>query len=209
MTARVAIVDAGSGNIPNVERAFQFLGIPVQVIRDPDELSKGLSHMVLPGVGQYGSVLSGLSQGGWLTPISDWLKEQKPFLSICVGLQILLEGSEESPEATGLGIYKGTARHFDRNEMSPGVKIPHMGWNRVDFDEGCSWSLDSGYAYFVHSYYVPDSKDVPVAARTSYDKLQFASALQLHDRGLAVQFHPEKSGPWGLQLLKTFGEVRS
>lgn len=204
MNVKIAIIDAGSGNIPNVVRAFRFLGYQPEVVTHADQL-KGASfgRLVLPGVGSFGAVRRGLDRGGWPQQIAAWLHEGKPFLGICVGLQILLEHGEESSEVNGLGLLSGTVKKFAaRDGLAKDAKVPHMGWNNVVWKES-PLSIDDGYAYFVHSYYVPVATR-GVVGRTEYGGLEFASAIGIGDRGLAVQFHPEKSGPWGLELLDRF-----
>lgn len=195
----IAIVDYGMGNLRSVTNAFTKVGADVTVTRDLKTITDARA-IVLPGVGAFGKCVENLKTFG----LFDFLKEEiargKPYLGICLGMQILLESSEEAPGVEGMGVIKGSVVRF-RGTM----KIPHMGWNSADilkpgpmFDK----IPNGSYFYFVHSFYpAPTEKDV-AATITEYG-VKFASSIQ-KDNVNATQFHPEKSQEIGLRLLRNF-----
>ena len=199
----VALIDYGAGNLRSVANALGAIGITPKIVADPADL-EGASHLVLPGVGSFGDCMAQLAARDLVAPLREWVDAGKPYLGICLGYQILFEGSEETPGVAGLGALKGQVRRF---QEAPGLKIPHMGWNSVvpRQPEAGYWK-DLGpepYFYYVHSYFpVPDDDSV-IAAETTYGDDTFAAAVQ---RGplLAAQFHPEKSQDAGLRLLGNF-----
>jgi glutamine amidotransferase len=160
--------------------------------------------MILPGVGAFGDCMEHLAAHGFATAAKEWIQADKPFLGICVGLQALFEGSDESPDVAGLGVLPGRVRKF---QATTDYKVPQIGWNRVRFQEpDCPLFHgvpDQTYFYFVHSFYAATTK---AAGLTEYGGVTYASAVW---RGnlMAVQFHPEKSQRWGLQMLKNFGAL--
>jgi len=198
---KVGIVDYGRGNIRSVENAFLAIGADVVLIRTPEEM-EGITHLVVPGQGEFGDCAANLKKQGMFAPIQQWAAEDKPYLGICVGYQLLFEHGEESPDAEGLGILPGTVKRFP----DVGLKIPHMGWNSVQPTDPTHpiWAEMPAepYFYFVHSYY-PEPADAKHIAATCDYALPFAAAIT---RGnlIATQFHPEKSQHNGLQLLKNF-----
>ena len=211
----IAIIDYGVGNLFSVEKAFAAIGEDVKVTGEAEDL-KIADKLVLPGVGAFGDCMKNLEATGLVPVIMEQIANKKPLLGICVGLQILFEGSEESPNVKGLGIFKGMVRRIN----APQLKIPHMGWNAVlmrnsecgmrnDYNSkfGVRNSLFSDlnekpYFYFVHSYHaVPEDKNL-IAATTDYGETLTAAVAK--DNIYATQFHPEKSGDVGLQLLKNF-----
>ncbi|BEU88168.1 imidazole glycerol phosphate synthase subunit HisH [Selenomonas sp. TAMA-11512] len=201
----VAIIDYGAGNLFSVHKAFLYLGADAVVTNDASVL-KSADHIVLPGVGAFGDCMSNLENTGLIPTILDCIQKGTPFLGICVGLQLLFEESEETPEKKGLAVFSGQVKKID----APGLKIPHMGWNSIDITVSdrkrsifSSFESDHApYMYFVHSYYaVPEDASV-ITSATTYGGVLTASVAR--DNVQAVQFHPEKSGDIGLQLLKNF-----
>lgn len=199
----IGILDYEAGNLGSVTNAFRFLEIPARVVTNPVEL-RGIDAMVLPGVGAFGDCLKKLRARGFEVPVKAWIAEGRPFLGICVGLQALYEGSEESPGVPGLGLLRGTIRRFaDR----PGLKIPQIGWNSVrQVRRDCPLLAgipDEAYFYFVHSYRA-DAGGAEVAGVTEYGD-PFAAVIW-RDNAMAIQFHPEKSQKVGLKLLQNFAD---
>ena len=187
----IGIVDYGAGNLRSIKNALKKVCSQVKLVSTPQEL-KECSRIVLPGVGAFGQVMTKLEERGLKKAIHMAVAEGKPFLGICVGMQVLFEESEESPDAEGLGIFRGKVVRL----RAP--KVPHMGWNKV---VRCREGLvRDGYAYFAHSYRVITASTSIVSAYTSYSE-RFPSAVECRNV-LAVQFHPEKSSSYGLELLQ-------
>lgn len=200
---KVALIDYGAGNLRSVANALRAIGVEPVVVSSPEALT-GATHIVLPGVGSFGDCMAQLSGRGLLAPIREWVSSGKPYLGICLGYQILFDGSEESPGVEGLGIIPGMVRRF---QQTPGLKIPHMGWNSVvpRHPETGNWSGlgYEPYFYYVHSYF-PVPQDIGViAATTTYGADTFAAAIELPGL-LACQFHPEKSQDAGIRLIRNF-----
>lgn len=202
----IAIIDYGAGNLRSVQKALEFLGHEAVVTNESSEIS-GADKVVLPGVGAFGDCMASLKSLGLDSCIYDAIGAGKPFLGICLGLQLLFESSEESPGVAGLGVFKGKNVKIPPSE---GLKIPHMGWNSIKFDPGCP--LFEGFApgsepymYFVHSYYMqPENKEI-ISAVTNYSA---ELPIALHkDNVFALQFHPEKSGDDGLKILNNFAKL--
>lgn len=194
-----ALIDYRMGNLSSVSKALETTGIRVRIVSRPEDAG-GASVLVLPGVGNFGDAMRNLTECGWCGFIRDWIAADKPFLGICLGMQMLLESSEEAPGVKGLGIFQGSVRRFPEGSG----KVPHMGWNTIIPAEGNPFfaGMNDASFYFVHSYFVlPDDPSV-IAARTEYI-LPFASAVSKRNL-LAVQFHPEKSQQCGLALLRRF-----
>ncbi|HKI58908.1 MAG TPA: imidazole glycerol phosphate synthase subunit HisH [Trueperaceae bacterium] len=201
---RTVLIDYGAGNLHSVERALQRAGLAVERASHPASAA-GAEAMVLPGQGHFGQVMRAFKASGFESPVRAHLAAGRPFLGICVGLQLLLEASEEAPEVPGLGLLRGTARRFP----ATGVSVPHMGWNQIEprgrpaLLEGVA---DGAFVYFAHSYYVAfEELDVPGAV-TEYGPVRFKSAISqgpLH----ATQFHPEKSQAVGLRVLENFARL--
>jgi len=193
----IGLVDYGAGNLNSVRRAFETLGFKNRLITSEEQMDNSLDKLVVPGIGAFGYAVRELKRRGLWPAIKKWLKENRPFLGICLGLQLLFEGSEESPEEPGLGFFRGKCLKL------PSVKVPHIGWNEIELSQ--SDSLFEGiknceYFYFVHSYAVFDLSDNDkVLALTSYCGNFISTIKQGNIYG--VQFHPEKSGPAGLKLL--------
>lgn len=199
--AKVAVIDYGVGNLFSVEKALLTLSDEVIVTSDENELLAA-EKIVLPGVGAFGDCMKNLEATGLIPAIKKKIAERTPLLGICVGLQILFEGSDESPDAEGLGILKGRVKRIN----APDLKIPHIGWNSLTMKETENKLLsglgEKPYVYFVHSYHaVPDDKDV-VSATTFYG--EELTAAVAYKNVCATQFHPEKSGDVGLNILKNF-----
>jgi len=200
---KVALIDYGAGNLRSVANALVALGIEPHVVAAAPDLADA-THLVLPGVGSFGDCMAQLASRGLIDPIRRWVRAGNPYLGICLGYQILLDSSEESPGVAGLGLVPGTVRRFAE---SPALKIPHIGWNSTvprQPDTG-NWHGLGGepYFYFVHSYFPVPTDAAIVAARTSYGDDVFAAAIELPNL-LACQFHPEKSQDAGLQLIRNF-----
>lgn len=197
----IAILDYDAGNIKSVEKAMQLLGQEVTVTRDRREVLNA-DKVILPGVGAFGDAMGKIRQYGLYEVIHEVAGQGTPFLGICLGLQLLFERSEESPGVEGLGILKG---EILRIPETPGLKIPHMGWNSLDFrNNGRLFENlpEESYVYFVHSYYLRAADEKIVTAVTEYGTQIHASVEQ--GNVFACQFHPEKSGDAGIQILKNF-----
>lgn len=200
----IAILDYGAGNIESVRKALRHIGCACTVTRDRDVILKADSA-ILPGVGSFGDTVDSLNQYGLKDAAVDFIRSGKPFLGICLGLQLLFPRSEESPGAQGLGIFKGS---INRIPAAEGLKIPHMGWNSLSITKrGKLFQHIEGspYVYFVHSYYLNAADKRIVAAQTEYGVTIDAAVEQ--DNIFATQFHPEKSGAVGLQILKNFADI--
>ena len=200
---KITIIDYGMGNLHSAAKALEKVGAQVKVTSDP-ELVRQADKVILPGVGAFGDCMKNLNERGLAPVIHEVIAAGKPFLGICVGLQMLFEGSEEDPGVAGLGIFKGMVRKI----AAPGLKIPHMGWNNLEYRT--SSSLFQGlppaaYVYFVHSFHAVPTDESCITAVTDYGG-QVTAAV---GRGLvqAVQFHPEKSSAVGLKILANFKEM--
>ena len=200
---KISIIDYGMGNLHSAAKAFEKIGANVTVTRDPDEVRQA-DHVVLPGVGAFGDCMNNLNERGLAPVIHEVIAAGKPFLGICVGLQLLFEGSEEDPGVPGLGVFKGMVRKM----IAPGLKIPHMGWNNLDYrtDSPLFFGLPApAFVYFVHSFHAVPADPSIVTAVTDYGGPVTAAVGQ----GLvqAEQFHPEKSSIVGLKILANFKEM--
>lgn len=197
----IAVIDYDAGNIKSVEKAVQLLGQEVVVTRDRDEIL-GADKVILPGVGAFGDAMGKLRQYGLDQVIHEVVGKGTPFLGICLGLQLLFERSDETPGVEGLGVLKGEILKIPD---TPGLKIPHMGWNSLTFPrEGRLFTNlpEEPYVYFVHSYYLKAADESIVTAVTEYGTTIHASVES--GNVFACQFHPEKSSGVGLQILKNF-----
>ena len=204
----IAIVDYDMGNLHSVCKGLEKAGATPKITDSPKELERA-DAVVLPGVGAFDPAVQHLRSRGLVEPIKKVIASGKPFLGICLGLQILFEGSEEGKEP-GLGIVAGTVRRF-ANE--PEIKIPHMGWNQLEITQLQSqlWQQlpFQPWVYFVHSYYV-DPVDAQIRAATVTHGSQRVTAAIAQNNLMAVQFHPEKSSTIGLQILSNFvAQVRT
>lgn len=199
-----AIIDYDAGNLKSVEKAFQALGDKPVITRDAEVLL-GADRVVLPGVGAFGDAMKRLDQYGLVEVIPQIVEAGIPFLGICLGMQLMFEGSEESPGVEGLGLFPG---NILRIPGKPGLKIPHMGWNSLETKPGSrlfAGIAPNSYVYFVHSYYLKAKDPELVAAATEYGVCIHAAVEQGNVFG--CQFHPEKSSGVGLRILKNFIEL--
>lgn len=200
---KIGLVDYGGGNLRSVHNAIHALGFDPVVVGGPDGL-EGITHLILPGQGEFGDVMAQLERRGLVDPLAQWISCGKPYFGICVGFQILFEGSDEAPDVRGLGVVKGRCVRF---KESAGKKIPQMGWNSAvprepgsKFWEGLG---DEPYFYFVHSYFpVPGDASWKIST-SEYADEKFAATVEKGEV-FACQFHPEKSQDAGLALLRNF-----
>lgn len=195
----IAIIDYGMGNLRSVQKAFEFLGFEA-VVTDDTEVMERADKLVLPGVGAFSDAIDTIRAKGFDKVIYRAVEQNKPFLGICLGMQMIFDKSYEYGEYKGLGLIKGEIKLLPDN-----VKKPHIGWN--DLNIKMRSPLFDGlpekpYVYFVHSYYL--ETDAPVVSATTYYGKEIQVAVQ-KDNIFALQFHPEKSGDVGLQILKNFG----
>ena len=200
----IAIIDYDAGNIKSVEKAMHLLGQEVVVTRDRESILKA-DKVILPGVGAFGDAMSKIRQYNLEEVIHEVVEKGTPFLGICLGLQLLFERSDEAPGVEGLGVLKGDILKLPDKE---GYKIPHMGWNSLDFPREGRLFKGLGehpYVYFVHSYYLKAEDESIVTATTEYSTLIHASVES--GNVFACQFHPEKSSDVGIQILKNFVEL--
>lgn len=200
----IAIIDYDAGNLRSVKKAFEYIGNEAIVTRNRDVLLKA-DKVVLPGVGSFGDAMEKLNKYNLTDTIKEIISNNTPFLGICLGLQLMFERSEETSGVEGLGIFKGNIVKFPQ---SINLKIPHIGWNSLDFPkEGRLFKgISQGdYVYFVHSYYLQAQDKNIVTATTEYGCHVEASVEQ--GNVFACQFHPEKSGETGLKILRNFASV--
>ena len=200
----IAIIDYDAGNLKSVEKALQFLGQECVITRDFHEIKKA-DKVILPGVGSFGDAMSQLKKFELDKVIHEVAAEQKPFLGICLGLQLLFEGSEESDGVEGLHLLDGEILRIPEQE---GLKIPNIGWNSLDLQKnGRLFENLNGnpFVYFVHSYYLKAREESIVKATIEYSTHIHASVEK--DNIFACQFHPEKSGTVGLQILSNFAKL--
>lgn len=200
----IAIIDYGAGNIQSVSKALAHIGCEAFITRDKDKILKA-DGAVLPGVGSFGDTMDTMTEYGIKDTIIEYTKSGKPFLGICLGLQLLFPKSEESPDAEGLGIFDGSITKIPSGE---GLKIPHIGWNSLDIKKNDGLFKGIGknpYVYFVHSYFLNASDKSIVSAQTEYGVTIDAAV----EKGnvYATQFHPEKSGETGLKILRNFADI--
>jgi len=197
----IAVIDYDAGNIASVEKALRFLGEDVSVTRDAARILQA-DAVILPGVGAFGDAMEKLHRYGLDEVIHQVVDQKTPFLGICLGLQLLFESSEESRGVRGLGILPG---RIVRLREAAGLKIPHIGWNSLEFPTAGRLFRgveEHSYVYFVHSYYLQAGAEEIVTATTEYGVTIHASVEK--DNVFACQFHPEKSSTVGLKILKNF-----
>lgn len=205
MNTRIAIIDYGMGNLRSVENAFKHVGASVSIVTSPGEVGE-VDGLVLPGVGALQDCVDGLVAAKFPDFLKGWVKEERPLLGVCLGLQAMFEQSEER-DVKGLGLFAGEVKRF---KSRPGLKIPHMGWNQAKLQQKKSpyWeglkSQDSNF-YFVHSYYVVPEDESLVLSTTDYEGV-FTSAIA-RGNTLACQFHPEKSQSNGLRIYANFANI--
>lgn len=202
----ITIIDYGSGNLKSIKNGFSHIGVDATVSREIRDMEKA-DALVLPGVGAFGNAMANLQP--YEKTIKQHIKDEKAFLGVCLGLQVLFSKSQESKGVNGLDIFEGEVMHFPESLKEQGMKIPHMGWNNLQIKTDCPVlkGIGNDYMYFVHSYYVnPIDKDI-IAATVNYGVE--VPAVVCKDQIFATQFHPEKSGEIGLQILKNFVETIS
>jgi len=196
----IALLDYGAGNVGSVLKAIEYLGCPAAVADSAGALASA-QKLVFPGQGQFGAVMKGLAERRLLAPLQEFIKAGKPFLGICIGLQVLYEASDEAREALGLSILPGRVKRFE------GVfKVPHVGWSQIELRKAgrlFQGVANNSFVYFCHSYYAPVTEES--AAATDYGQT-FAAGVESQNLW-AVQFHPEKSGEVGLRILRNFLEL--
>ena len=192
----IYIINYGAGNIGSITNALEYLGYEYTITENPDMI-KEADKLILPGVGAFGEIMDNLKKQKLIEPIKKFIDSSKPFFGICLGLQVLFEKSEESPGVKGLGIFEGEVVKFRQG------KVPQIGWNKIKQANQNNF-FDEGFVYFVNSFYVvPKDTDI-IATKTDY-YLDFASAVQCKNL-TATQFHPEKSGEFGLDILRRWLE---
>jgi len=197
----IGIVDYGRGNLRSVEKALEKVGFEATIMSSPAEIGL-VKGIILPGVGAFADAMQALRQGGWIEPLAQFARSGRPFLGICLGMQILFDIGEEHGEHAGLGLLPGRVVKFP-----PGKKVPHMGWNSLQLERP-SYLLEGipneSYFYFVHSYYAVPGEKGDIVATSDYG-IVFPAVVGKNNVW-GAQFHPEKSSPWGLQLLTNFGK---
>jgi imidazole glycerol phosphate synthase glutamine amidotransferase subunit len=196
----IAIIDYGAGNLRSVQNTLDEIGAKYEVLEGPERLAEA-GKIVLPGVGHFGQMMRALDERGLRDPVCERIRAGIPFLGICLGLQGLFTDSEEAEDVRGLGLFPGTVRRFAAD-----ARVPHMGWNELERrrDSRLLAGLpDRPYVYFAHSYYVPETEATAVACTytTPY------TAILEYENVFGVQFHPEKSGPIGLKIVRNFLEL--
>ncbi|MCB9066378.1 MAG: imidazole glycerol phosphate synthase subunit HisH [Calditrichia bacterium] len=197
----IGIIDYGAGNLRSVRKALDFLEVESRILHSAADFS-GLEKVILPGVGAFQAAVDKLREYGMEQPVLDWIAADKPFLGICVGMQVLFDSGAESPGAKGLGVFAGEVPKFDHH------KVPQIGWNRLNIRKASpllNGIPDGSYFYFLHSFYCKPADPDVIIAETDYG-ITYTAIVQ---RGnvFAVQFHPEKSAENGLKLLKNWIEL--
>lgn len=198
----IAIVDYGMGNLRSVQKAFEYLGYDA-AITDQSKALENASHIVLPGVGAFRDAIAALKVKDLDGMIKKEVAEGKPFLGICLGMQMLFDRSSEDGEYEGLGLIGGEVVRFDTD-----LKIPHIGWNTLYYNKRTALfdGIDDNYFYFVHSYHAAKVANEDVETTCVYG-YEFVASVN-RDNIWGVQFHPEKSGDTGLKVLKNFGAIK-
>jgi len=200
----IAIIDYGMGNLRSVQKGLERVGFAAEVTRDPQRIADA-AGVVLPGVGAFGACMDNLRTYGLVDTVRHVIAQGTPFLGICLGMQLLFEESEEFGRVPGLGIFPGRVVRF---ADTPGLKVPHMGWNQIRRCQNPPHLRgvdDAAFVYFVHSYYVVPG-DASLAATTTEYGIEFTSAIA-RDNVFATQYHPEKSQAVGLRILENFGRL--
>lgn len=200
----IAIIDYDAGNLKSVEKALVSLGEETIITRNFSEIL-GADKVILPGVGAFGDAMAQLKKYELDKVVHEVAEKETPLLGICLGLQLMFESSEETPGVEGLHLLDG---HIHRIPDAEGIKIPHIGWNSLEFPKESrlfKGIADQAYVYFVHSYYLKAADEAIVAATTEYST-HIHAAVE-HGNIFACQFHPEKSSTVGLQILKNFASL--
>ncbi len=200
----IGVVDYGAGNLGSVMNALERLGLPARFAAGPEELGADspFERVIFPGDGHFATAMAKLEDAGWAGALRDWVRVDRPFLGICIGLQLLFAASEEAPGVAGLALFEGEVKRF------PLRKVPQIGWNSTVASEGSRLFAgipQGSFFYYIHSYYCQAARTEEVAARAEYG-LEYSSAVE-RGRVCAVQFHPEKSGETGLALIKNWARM--
>lgn len=211
---KAAIIDYGMGNLFSVRQAFHYVGLNAEITSEPNRIFQA-DALVLPGVGAFGDAIQKLRDKKLIGPIKDSIKDGKPFMGICLGMQLLMSKSSEFGEHDGLNVIKGKVKRLSDEKNHIKVKIPHMQWNRISWPRSDPdiWNkspltgiINGEFMYFVHSYYAePEDSDI-VLSLTNYGGLNFCSSLLLENI-FACQFHPEKSGKEGIKVYKNWANM--
>jgi glutamine amidotransferase len=199
----ICIIDYGMANLRSVQKGFEQVGVAAQIVSEPGQIDSA-ERIVLPGVGAFQDAVATLRDKGWVEPILAHIKKGRPFLGICLGLQMLFEVGYEDGEHRGLGVLKGACVRFDVDETQR-LKVPHMGWNQLQIQRPSPILKDlpdGAGVYFVHSYHVQPTDKSVIATTTDYGG-PFVSSIW-YENIVATQFHPEKSQKVGLQILANF-----
>jgi len=198
----IAVIDYGMGNLRSVEKAFHHLGFKAAIVTQPAELERA-THVVLPGDASFGDAMRNMRERGWEEAVLASVETGKPFLGICVGLQLMFEASEERGQHRGMGLLPGRVVRFPADE-----RVPQIGWNQIDIQRPSPLLEDvpdGSFFYFVHSYYVDSAEPSDCLATTEYG-LDYTS-IAARDNVFGVQFHPEKSQQVGLHMLRNFARM--
>lgn len=198
----ITIVDYGMGNLRSVQKAMEYMNITSTISSEPEEIIKS-EGIIIPGVGAFPDAMKNMKKSNMDKAIKLAAEEGKPILGICLGMQLLFEESEEVSKCEGFGLLKGNIK-----KIEGAVKVPHMGWNSLKFNNSCillNGVKEDGYVYFVHSYYAEIKEEDVLNAYSIYEKIIPAVVSKKNIFG--VQFHPEKSGEEGMKILKNFGEL--
>lgn len=200
----IGIIDYGMGNLRSVQKALERLGAKAEIVSHPDRILE-FTSLILPGVGAFRDAIHELHEQQFVQPLREYVETGKPLLGICLGMQLLFDRSYEDGDYTGLGLIQGDVVRF---EPEPGLKIPHMGWNSLEFSpHPLLKGLQSGdFVYFVHSYHVRPTNPQVCVATTCHGTQRFVSIVN-QDNVYATQFHPEKSQQVGLRILQNFIEI--
>ena len=203
----IGVIDYGAGNLKSVSNSLSAMDAKAKLVKSPEDLC-GVTSIIFPGVGSFGDSSNHLEEQKLFEPLKNWILEDRPFLGICIGFQMLFETSDESPGAIGLGVLSGKVVRFDQTQS---LKIPHMGWNKINIKQKSDpiWEGidESPHFYFVHSFYPKPDEDKIVASTTPYG-CEFTSSVRKGNL-FATQFHPEKSQGSGLRLIRNFLSLNS
>ncbi|HVT93194.1 MAG TPA: imidazole glycerol phosphate synthase subunit HisH [Bryobacteraceae bacterium] len=194
MNGDITIIDYGAGNLRSVQNTLDAVGAGYKVVQDTASVEQA-SKIILPGVGHFGQMMRALEEKNLFSVLKERIRAGVPFLGICLGMQALFEGSEEAPELAGFGLLPGVVKRFPA-----GARVPHMGWNRLSAKPGSKLVRDGDYVYFAHSFFAPV---VPATAATCEYGVRYTAAIESSNIH-GVQFHPEKSGPLGLNVVRRF-----
>lgn len=203
---KIGIVDFGLGNLFSVQHALTKVGGNTHIVSTPDEI-RNMDALVLPGVGAFGEAMSELRKRNLIEPIREWAKMEKPLLGVCLGLQLLMEESEEFGKHEGLAILPGKVRKFPSQLEGRGIRVPQIGWNNIHYSQPHHPALmnidPKSEMYFVHSYYVELNDKYAELTWTEYEGVRYTSSIALSNLW-AFQFHPEKSAQAGIQIYKNW-----